>query len=193
MGPHLAQRRVGIAGLEVDASDRIFQDADSDSAAQGVEARCSDAVVRREAAHEELFGAEFVERRFEIATSIRQSLEGRIRILLGVHALREDERGLGDDEIRMKASPLRALNAVRRPGASELLEVFRYPGMPVSSENQGKVSPLEQGDRPVHLWDNRVPVRHSEGAAGTKVILYVDDEQGLRLTHGLDPAIRATR
>src|SRR5947207_12864735 len=84
----------------------------------------------------------------------------------------------------MESRPAGPLDAMRRPGPSELLEVFRHLRMPVPREDDGQASSLEQGDRPIRSGNDRVPARHPKGASGTEVVLDVDYEQFGPLTIG---------
>ena len=121
---------------------------------------------------------------FEVPALRIQRLEAGVGVLLGVHALGQDDRILRELELRMESSALRPLNAVRGPRTTKLLEVLRDSGMPVPRREDREAAATEQLDRPIDAGDDPVALRHAEGPTGAEVILHVNDEQGRLARHG---------
>ena len=190
---HFFNRYFRITGFEIDPANRVADNPDGKPTTQAIEGRRSNAIVRREAADEQLVHIELVQGRFEIPPAIRECLKRRIRVLVRIHSFREDEGAFRHLKASMESSALRPLHAMRRPGAPKFLEVFRDARMPVPGEQDGQAAAFEERDGPIHARDNRIAVRHSERPTRAEVVLNVDDEERRLRSHGPDPAIRGIR
>src|SRR5207249_2617213 len=96
---------------------------------------------------EQFVHIELEQGRLEISAPIGEGLEGRIRILLRIHSLREDQGSRGQLEVRMESGAFRPLDAVGGPGPAKLLEVLRLPRVPVPREENGAMAAFEERAR----------------------------------------------
>ena len=79
----------------------------------------------------------------------------------------------------MKFCASGVLNAVHRPRAAVGREVFRSGRMPVATLVHRRAALEKLVDLLVKRLDNFIAMRHGKCAAGTKVVLYVDNDQCL--------------
>jgi len=177
---------------QVDGAGEVFEDEGFEAEAGGGEGGEADAEVVSDAGEEEAGEAAFAKIAGEAGGGDAIVFgEGGVAVDVLAEALAEDELGVRDGEVGMEVGAAGTLNAVVGPeglgavggldgvgkwvkavGAGEG-DVVR--GMPVLGEDDL----VEAGGEGVDAGEEGVAVRDGQGAAGEKVQLHVDDEEGV--------------
>lgn len=133
-----------------------------------------DAVVRGEPADEHPPHAQRPKHRIQL-----RSLEGGIRVAIGVGSFRDDPHRGRQSQIGSKFGSLRALDAMRGPRAASRRERTMVDRMPVARRENWNIAGRGPVDPAVEHGNHLVPVADGESAAWQKVLLHVDDEQSV--------------
>src|SRR2546422_266586 len=119
-------------------------------------------------------------------------LEARVRVFVGIHALRHDLRVRGELQRRVKARAGGVLDAVCRPRSAVDGEMSGFRGMPVARGEDRRAAASEAFGVAVEEGHDLVARRYRKRAAGTEVVLDVDNDEGItrginRESHGIPP------
>src|SRR5215207_9656343 len=99
----LVERALRVAGLDVDAADRLLVDLNAQAFAQRVEGRVLHAVVRRQADHDDLVDAALAQQVGEV-----RAVEARVALGGGVLTLVDDDVDRVGSELGMELRPGRS-------------------------------------------------------------------------------------
>jgi hypothetical protein len=160
--------------VNVDCASCIRNQVGFEAFLDGVERSRPNAIVLSEAADPDIFHTSAA----EALAKIRPA-KGRIAIFVWIFRLADNLCRWRKAEVGMEGGAWRALHAMGGPGSAALLEADVVFRMPITRRKDRNAAGFRLGNPSIQNGDNSIAFRYGESSAGTEVILYVHNKEGI--------------
>jgi hypothetical protein len=146
-----------------------------------VQHRRSHAVVGRQPAHQQAAYAVRLKHFVQRPAVVGVPFERRVAVVFCARAFGDDNRAVGQAQVRVERRARCALHAVNLPQAAELFEVARVARVPIA---RGDHQPATLGNprrRAVQWRDYLVAFGHCQRAPRTEIVLHIHNQQRSRV------------
>src|SRR5262249_42137626 len=164
----LIERPVSITWLHVDRASRIGDNVHLEAFPDGIQRRPAHAIVLRQSSNPDSLHVRAPQPAGNVGTA-----KCGVGVRVDIHSLADDLHVARKLEVRVKRRAPRALHAVGRPGAAAFFKAHMVGRMPIPGRKNRNAAGFRLGNPSIQYGNDGVAVGHSQGSAGTKVILNV--------------------